>query len=402
MLFRRLSALLLLSGIWLSLAAVPVRGADLLPTNDLSFGMGLYQQVGGKPGNLFFSPLSLSTALAMTQTGARGLTEKQMSKAACLPFDAAQILKMFGELMQRLNKSDGSSELRLVNSLWAQKKYSFLPEFMKPLQEAFGARVENVDFEADAEAVRKVINTWVAEQTHDRIKELLPERSLDVLTRLVLVNAVYFKAKWEYGFDEMFTQPKPFFVDGKTEVQVPLMHRKLSIGYLKGDDYQAIELPYEGGRLGMIVFLPNAKDGLPAFEKKMTAEGLAKLMGMLKPESNIQVSLPKFTFFWGGAMKEYLQALGMVVPFEDDADFSGMTGKKDLKISEVYHQAFVEVNEAGTEAAAASAVVMMEKGISFEDEEPKEFLADHPFLFLIRERETGTVLFMGRVTDPRK
>ncbi|HNV71729.1 MAG TPA: serpin family protein, partial [Candidatus Ozemobacteraceae bacterium] len=257
------------------------------------------------------------------------------------------------------------------------------------------------DFTADAEAVRKVINTWVAEQTRDRIKNLLPEKSLDSLTRLVLVNAVYFKGVWAQAFDKAETKPQAFFVDGKESVELPLMFRKMNSGYLKGDDYQALELPYQGNRLGMVVFLPDAKDGLAAFEKKMTGEGLSKLLGMLQHEKDIQVYLPKFTFSWGGGMKEHLQALGMKVPFEDNADFSGMTGKPDLKIDQVYHQAFVEVNEEGTEAAAATAVVMTEKGISFEIE-PKLFRADHPFLFLIRDRETGTVLFMGRVTDPRK
>ena len=401
MLFGRLILILLvIAGLQAGPLAAQNTG-DSLPPNDVTFGVNLYKLVADKPGNLFFSPLSFTTALAMTQTGARGVTEKEMSTAACLPYDAPKILQLFGDLLKKLNTSDGKNELRLANSLWAQKDYTFLPEFMKPLQEAFSARVENLDFKADAEAARKVINTWVAEQTRDRIKELLPERSLDSLTRLVLVNAVYFKGAWEVAFEEDRTVPQPFFVDGKDGVEVPLMFQKGHFGYAVGNGFQVLEIPYVGNRLGMVIFLPDAKDGLAAFEKEMTGPGLSKMIGQLKPIKEIQLFLPKVIFSWGGAMKEHLQALGMKVPFEDNADFSGMTGKPDLKIDQVYHQAFVEVNEAGTEAAAATAVVMSEKGISMDFDKPKVFKADHPFLFLIRERETGTVLFLGRVTDPR-
>lgn len=374
---------------------------DSLPPNDVTFGVNLYKLVADKPGNLFFSPLSFTTALAMTQTGARGATEKEMSTAACLPYDAPKILQLFGDLLKKLNTSDGKNELRLANSLWAQKDFPFLPAFMNPLHEAFSARVENLDFKADAEAARKLINTWVAEQTRDRIKELLPKDSLDSLTRLVLVNAVYFKGAWDVAFDEDRTSPQPFYVDGKDAVEVPLMFQKGNFGHVVGSGFQVLEIPYVGNRLGMVIFLPETKDGLTAFEKLMTGPGLSKMIGQLAPSKDIQLYLPKFTFSWGGAMKEHLQALGMKIPFEDDADFSGMTGKKDLKIDQVYHQAFVEVNEVGTEAAAATAVVVSEKGISMDFEKPKVFKADHPFLFLIRERETGTVLFLGRVNDPR-
>ncbi len=363
--------------------------------NKLAFD--LYQKLAAdNEGNLFFSPYSISSALAMTYGGARGETATQMNNV--LHFGGPDATHpAFSHLRNTLAgiEKKGGVQLSVANALWPQQDYSFRSEFLELAKTQYGSEVRPVDFKTNAGGARQAINTWVEDQTNEKIKDLIGEGVLDSLTRLVLVNAIYFKGDWASQFDAEATCDAPFHLTEEKSVQVPMMSQKADFGFAETDDFEALELPYEGGDLSMLVLLPSNGNTTESLVQKLSPDTLS---GLSFRKQELVVNLPKFklesSFDLGGT----LQQMGMTDAFSDAADFSGMDGTRELFISAVLHKAFVEVNEEGTEAAAATAVVMKLRSVP---PPPRQFIADHPFLFFIRENSTGAILFMGRVMDPR-
>jgi len=371
------------------------------------FALDLYARLAGQ-GNLFFSPYSISSALAMTYAGARANTETEMAAVLHLPRDASETAAVWGHdrvaaAFAATEKSIAADpktrgyELHVANSLWGQKEYPFLETFLSDLEKHYGAGMNRVDFVTNAEGARGEINAWVEDRTREKIKDLIPPGVLGPATTLVLTNAIYFKGLWEIQFDTKATEVAPFHGE-RAETSVSLMRRKDDYRYLETEDLQVIELPYQGDGASMVVVLPreNLAGGLATVEKALTSERLDEWStGLGKQE--VTVHLPRFEMTWGTAeLRDDLIALGMHDVFRGDAaDLSGMDGTKTLFVSNVLHKAFVEVNEEGTEAAAATAVVTLKASF----QEPTVFRADRPFLFLIRDTATGAILFMGRVTD---
>lgn len=384
-------------------AAVTNSVPQTLVHGNTAFALDLYQRLKSEDGNLFFSPHCLSTALAMTYVGARGETERDLAQTLHFSLPQAELPAAFAALDRRLGEISKQKQvaLNVANSLWCQRDYRFTEQFLDANRKHFGAQVGLVDFAGQTEAARREINTWVAKKTADKIKELLSPGVLEPLTRLVLCNAIYFKGDWARQFDAKATKPADFFVTPDRAVQVPLMYQKAKVRGSRFAGFSGFELPYQGGALSLIVLLPEARDGLRALESEFTATNLIAWLDALEraPEVEAMVYLPKFRLGWKADLKPTLAAMSQGVAFNDrKSDFSGMTGNRDLFISAVIHQAMVEVNEQGTEAAAATAVVMKLRSVAA----APVFRVDHPFLFLIRESQSGSVLFLGRVVDPTK
>jgi serpin B len=384
----------------LSFATRGEEGDKWVAAANNAFAVELYAKLSPQAGNLFFSPNSLETALAMTYAGARGQTAAQMSAVLHLPQKGDALHQDLAALISELNgKGKRSFELSVANALWGHKGYAFQPAFLKLVKDNYGAGLEDVDF-ANEPAARATINGWVEKQTHEKIKDLIPVGILNDLTRLVLTNAIYFKGTWEDQFEKKATRDQPFHISAAEQVNCSLMTRKGKYAYSESDKFQAVQLPYKGRELSMIVLLPRAVDGLPDLERELTAENAAKWLGELK-QNDVIVSLPRFKVEAQFSLAPVLQSLGMKDAFSAaDADFSGMTGNRDLFITAVLHKAFVDVNEEGTEAAAASAVVMGLRGMPPREPQPKIFRADHPFIFLIRHEQSGAILFLGRLAKP--
>jgi serpin B len=373
--------------------------ASVVKGND-AFAVDLYQQLATKDGNLFFSPYSISNALAMTYAGARGNTAAEIQKTLHFTLGQDKLHPAFADLIKKIsgNGQPRKYQLTVANRLWGQKDYGFHADFLKLTQTHYGAGLKEVDFIGATEAARQAINAWVEEQTKDKIKELLQPDVLSVDTRLVLTNAIYFKAAWLREFNEKATAPGKFLLPGNKDVQVPLMHLTTDAGYYDGGSFALLDLPYEDNQLSMVVVLPKEVDGLPALAKSLTSAKLGEWLSK-RAYRPVDVTLPKFKFTSQFRLKGALTALGMKTPFSGAADFSGMTTRDNLFISDVIHKAFVDVHEKGTEAAAATAVILDKKKGGPLDE-PVTFRADHPFVFLIRDNQTGSILFLGRLARP--
>jgi serpin B len=311
-----------------------------------------------------------------------------------------QFARAFGQIIKDLNARGGQGkyELRVANALWGQKDYEFLKPFIRLVEKQYGGKLQPVDFVAAREKARQTINSWVEKQTNDKIKDLISPGVLDAMTRLVLTNAVYFKGNWASQFEEDRTRDEPFTLPTGDKVQTPMMNQKAEFGYAENDKLQVLEMPYVGEELSMVVLLPRKADGLGPVEKDLSADALTRwLAGTRRRE--VIVAIPKFKLTDKFSLESVLTAMGMRDAFSRSADFSGMTGGRDLFISAVIHQAYVDVNEEGTEAAAATGVVMRLTS-ALPDRIPV-FRADHPFLFLIRDKTTGSILFLGRVMNPQ-
>ena len=331
----------------------------------------------------------------MTYEGARGQTAEEMQSVLHFPADPEVRRPAFARIYNQINKRGKKYKLSTANALWAQKDYSFLDEYFNTVEKYYGGKVTNLDFVGDTENSRITINKWVEEQTNNKIKDLIPEGVIDAATRLVLTNAIYFKGTWFKQFDKKNTVERDFKISPTNSVKVQMMHlddKKAKFNYTETKDLKILELPYSGGDLSMLILLP--KDSIEQLESELTIENLNNWTARLK-EEEVSIYLPRFKFETKYFMAQDLAEMGMPTAFSGGADFSGMTGRRDLYISNVIHQAFVEVNEEGTEAAAATAVVMKEVAMM-----KKLFNADHPFIFIIREKETGNILFLGRVSDP--
>jgi serpin B len=377
--------------------------ADLVDGNT-AFAFELYQNLSAEEGNLFLSPYSISLALAMTYAGARGETERQMADTLNFTLTQDSLHQAYNALDLELaargrgaeGKDDKGFQLNIVNALWGQEDYEFLAEFLDTLAENYGAGLRLLDFANAPEKSRTTINDWVSDQTEGRIEDLIPQGVIDALTRLVLTNAIYFNAAWLNPFDEDATADGAFHLADGGQVTVPMMQQVESFGYAEGDGYQAVELQYDGGELSMVVLLPEAGQ-FDSFERSLSAEVLDGILSRLDSR-HVAVTMPRFEYEADFGLADILEAMGMPAAFTPGAaDFSGITGYRDLYIADVLHKAFVSVNEAGTEAAAATAVVMKLTGAP---EQPIEFTVDRPFVFLIRDIETDSILFVGRVMNP--
>ena len=375
--------------------AVIVRG-------DNQFAVDLYAQLDREqPGkNLFFSPTSISLALAMTAAGARDGTQSEMAQVLHLDADLARAHAHYHQLLGQWNAAGEKRpyQLRVANRLWGQKGCSIRPEFLALTGQQYGAEMWLVDF-TQAAAASQEINHWVEEQTNDKIRDLIPPGSLDAQTRLVLTNAVYFKGDWVQPFDKRNTREEDFAVSVQQKVKAPLMHRQARLAYAEDETLQALELPYVDRELSMVVILPKKADGLPELEKAVTLDKLTALVSMLNIRE-VNSYLPKFKLETSFALNPTLQAMGLKRAFSPAADFSGISSAESLYISVVLHKAYVDVNEEGTEAAAATGVVMRAYAARHPQPVPV-FRADHPFLFLIRDTKAGSILFLGRVTNPQ-
>ncbi|MBL8822786.1 MAG: serpin family protein [Planctomycetia bacterium] len=366
------------------------------------FGIELYHRLRTQPGNVFFSPYSISTALAMVSTGARNQTEAQMLKCLHLGTDQKLNTTLHRDLMTSMLHQPKGYEIRIANALWGQNAHPFKADFVTGLQHSFRAEGRTLDFAGEAEQSRTIINQWVEAQTNQRIKNLLPSGSITGLTRLVLTNAIYFKGTWQTPFSKSATRPGDFFITSDDKVKAEMMARTASMRYAENDLFQALELPYAGDRLSMVILLPRKRNNLGEAESQLSSGMVSQLVQKMTSPKVI-LSLPRIKTTYEKPLKTTLVSMGMTDAFEAGiADFSGIDSTRELYISEVYHKAFCEINEEGTEAAAATAVAMVEYSTPSKQPPPVEFKADHPYLYLIRDRQTGSILFMGRVVDPRQ
>ena len=412
---RALQSAALIFSFVTALSAHAAEEAELVPNNNATvaeadrsalvqgntrFGLDLYARLSRAPGNTFLSPFSISTALAMTASGARSETARQMNEVLGFSLEADRIDPAFASLIQTLRPAGEKPayQLHTANALWGQHGYHFQPGFVATLRGPFGAALEEVDFRGATETARRTINTWVENQTAGKIQDLIASGVLDASTRLVLTNAIYFKGDWSSPFRAEQTHEDDFHGAAGRTVRVPLMHQTGRFSYAEDESVQALELPYAGGDLALVVLLPKKPDGLAEAEAALTAESLAARVAALQ-DTRMDVALPRFKLTAEFELTSTLAALGMTLPFSDRADFSGINGGNEpLQISAVIHKAYVDVNETGTEAAAATAVGI--RAMAVMPQPPVTFRADHPFLFLIRDRRSGSVLFLGRLMQP--
>ncbi len=389
---------------------------EVLVRDNSAFAFDLYRKLKEeKEGNLFYSPYSISTALAMTYAGARGETAEQMAGALNFELPDERLHSAFNALREELAERGKGREmmvvqpegepvkeniegfrLSIVNALWGQEGYDFLSDYLDLVERYYGGGLRTLDFINEPEPSRLEINNWASEQTEGRIKDLLPPGVINPLTRLILTNAIYFKARWEHEFSEGVTQDDTFYLLDGSEVTVLMMHQQTRFAYAEGDDYQAVRLPYLGGEIAMVVLLPE-EGRFKAFEDSLDLGRLNKIIGNMESRE-VKLALPKFEFETEYTLNKTLADLGMTDAFNQGAaDFSGMTGNQELFISDAIHKAFVSVDEKGTEAAAVTAIAMV---ASAPPSGPVDFTANRPFIFLIQDIKTGAILFVGRVLNP--
>jgi serpin B len=386
---------------------------SVLVDGNTDFTFDLYFELKDAEGNFFFSPYSISTALAMTYAGARGETEQQMADTLhfMLPqerlhaaFSALEnSIKEHGRVTTTVQTPEGeitqeevdAFRLNIANALWGQKDYSFLSEFLDLLQAYYGSGLNTLDFTNEPEESRLEINQWASDQTEGRIKDIIPPGIINASTRLILANAIYFNANWQHKFTESATRNDDFYLlDGST-VTVPMMHQEENFSYTEGDNYQAIRLPYLGDEFAMTILLPG-EGQFEDFENSLDTQMLKDITAKLESQ-RVDLTLPRFQFESSFRLNQALSDMGMPKAFSDGADFSGMTGNMDLYIGAVLHKSFVAVDEKGTEAAAVTAVIVV---ASLPPPATINFTADRPFIFLIQDIETGSILFIGRVMNP--
>jgi len=385
-------------------------GREAFAEDNNDFACAMYGQLRQRPGNLFFSPFSIRTALGMTQVGARGETAAQMREALRTSSSDEALYVACAEIIQRLNTAGGGKyEMAVANALWGQDGAPLQPAFLDVIAQHYSGGMNLADFRHAAEAVRVTINQWVEERTRQKIRNLVLPGGLDAETRLVVVNAIYFKGTWVLRWRRAATRDEPFRLEGGGTVQVPLMRQHEEIQYLQAAGYQAVDLVYRGSDLSMLVLLPDRRGELRDLEETLSAQMLHDCVTRMGIRE-VKLFLPRFKTTWGTVnTRDQLTALGMPLAFSpSQANFSGINSHQPpsenaLFISGVFHKAFVEVNEEGTEAAAATAVGMDLAAALCPSEPPVAiFRADHPFLFAIRDRKSGAILFLGRIVDPTR
>ncbi|MBN2198116.1 serpin family protein [Candidatus Wolfebacteria bacterium] len=380
-----------------------VQGISEVVDANNKFAFDLYSELNNsEKGNIFYSPYSIFSALAMTYEGAKNQTASEMKSVFHFPEN--EILRPnFAKIYNDINENANDYDLKIGNALWAQQNFYFLEDYMDRVEKYYGGKAVNVDFANKTEETRQTINSFIEEQTKNKIKNLIPKGALDLTTRLVLTNAVYFKGDWEWQFDIKETFESDFKITPDNIIKTEMMNMKPGIdeakfNYLDNGDLQVLELPYKGDKISMLILLPT--ENLDVVESNLTFEKINEYKSQMKETKLDLISLPKFEFETKYFMKETLSNLGMSSAFSfQDADFSGMTGKKDLFIGFVIHQAYIKVDEKGTEAAAATAVGM---NLTSMPNFRTVFKADHPFLFMIQEKQTGNILFLGKVVNPNE
>ncbi len=387
--------------------APQVADADLsaLVAGNNAFAIDLYHRLDSETGNVFFSPYSISIALAMTYAGARSATESQMAQAMHYSLAQDQLHPAFNKLALELDKrstdenipADKAFKLHVANATWGQDGYTFLPEYLDTLAQNYGAGLRLLDFMNAPEDARQTINKWVSKETENKINDIIPQGAIDIMTRLVLSNAIYFKSDWQSEFDKDATQQGSFTTLEGGTITVSMMHQEGQFRYVGVEGFQVLEMPYAGGQLSMLIILPE-QGKFNEVASSFSTAGLDNIINNLQ-YTLVKLTLPKFTFEYNLGLNSVLKEMGMMDAFDPSvADFSGMDGSHDLYISDVLHKAFVAVDEAGTEAAAATVVIM--KATSMPVDQPVEFKADRPFMFAIRDNPTGTILFLGRLMNP--
>jgi serpin B len=376
---------------------------DLLILGNNIFAFDLYRELSKTDGNLFFSPTSISVAMAITYAGANNDTEAQMAEVLNYKLSQGRIHVAFSDVLKDLNIGSKRSPYRLVtaNRLWSQYGYEFQDNFINIADEYYDGGFKKVDFTVDRKAASKKINKWIEEKTEEKIKNLIPISALSPLTRLIITNAIYFKGMWMFQFKEEETKPRSFTLTNGETIKVPMMTQTEDFSYFENNNLKILEMLYAGGELSMVILLPKKRDGLKKLEASLTSKNIRIWLGSMRKVEAI-LYMPKFKMDSSFFLKNALSSMGMPDAFSPDkADFSGIASGRDLYINDVIHKAFVDVNEEGTEAAAATGVVM---GITSVEAGKKMvyFNVDHPFAFFIRDRRTKNILFLGRVTDPRK
>jgi serpin B len=363
------------------------------------FAFDFYRNLNAheKEKNIFVSPYSISTALAMAFEGSNGNTRKQMAGVFHWDMPDAKRQAGFAALMEQTNPGPGKQyKLSVANALWGQKGYHFEPAFTHTIEKFYGGRFSEVDFPDDKPATIQEINTWVEDKTAGKIQDLIHPDDINELTRLVITNAIYFKGEWASQFNKAGTIDEPFHLSNGKTVQVPMMRQTGHFLFARENGLAVIELPYQDNDLSMIAILPDGD--IEQMGKSLSLDDVQKLRAAMSPQE-VDVFLPRFKFDTRYLVGSNLGAMGMPDAFSEGlADFSGITGKKDLYITSVIHQAMIDVNEEGSEAAAATAVVMGTKSIRID--QPETFRADRPFFFMIVHNATGSILFMGRVSNP--
>jgi len=365
-----------------------------------AFAFDVYGKLDARDGNVFFSPLSAATALAMTYAGAQGRTATEIAKVLRLTEKPPEVHYEFGALLSELNAVRASKcRLLSANALWAHAGTLFLEPYLNLVRSRYDATVDELDFGSAPQKAEDKINRWVEERTENTVTRLIPPGTVDPQTRLVLTNAVYFKGAWQERFSPELTHDAPFILSDGGTTTVRMMHRTGSFRHARANGLQVLELPYDAGTLSMVLLLPDEPNGLDRLERLMNAEMFSQWTAALKP-SQLEIYIPRFKSSSDYRLDGTLKALGMIDAFSSlKADFSGMTGKKDLFVGAVFHSSFVEVNEEGTEAAGASGVVMRLKSGA-----PKPlpvFRADHAFVYVIRHVPSNCIVFLGRMAKPQ-
>jgi serine protease inhibitor len=380
-----------------------------LVSSNTAFALSLYGQLRTNDGNLFLSPYSISTCLAMTYAGSHGDTAAQMSDVMGFETNQQQFASLYGQLQTQLESDQQTNalELNIADALWTQEGFPFLSSFLETATNQYQANVNQIDFSTEAGLAVQEINDWVAQETQNNIQNILAPGSINGSTRLVLANAIYFLGAWTASFEVTNTSIQPFYLSSSNAVAVPLMYQPPpssypggglnGISYLSASNFQAVEMPYASNQLSMVILLPNQVDGLAQLEQELSPAFLSNVLARLSP-ADCAVYLPRFTLETSFQLSSTLAEMGMPDAFEPGlADFSGIDGATDLSISAVFHKAWVQVNEAGTEAAAATVVIVADL---IPPPPPVSFRADHPFVFFIRDTQTGSILFMGRLANP--
>lgn len=380
-------------------AAAPDKDLASVVDGSLGLAQALYQRLRGGTRNLVFSPVSITAAMALAHGGARGNTASQMARVLGFRLPPARLHPAHGRLLAALRAAEREGvTLSVANALWGQRGHPFLPAYLELAGKTYGGKLEQLDFVKQPQQARQAINSWVSSRTRGKITDIIPPGLFDEMTRLVLTNAVYFNGQWKAKFPRSATRPQPFMLGGNRRVETPLMNVTSSFRYRGTRTFQVLELPYRGGGVSMVVLLPRRVGQLRAVEPYLHPARLRRLLRSM-PRRQVEVYLPRFQISSGVALAQKLQAMGMTDAFANRADFSGADGTRLLFLQAVLHKAWVEVNEKGTEAAAATAITL--GALEGESEPPRPiFRADRPFLFLIREARTGCVLFLGRLLEP--
>ncbi|MGE0078470.1 MAG: serpin family protein [Bacteroidales bacterium] len=370
------------------------------PSESVSkFAFDLYRNVSkDKSENIVFAPFSISPAFSMVYLGTKDESEKQISQVFYFPRNQSSFHSSMGKLQSKIQSDAGNAvDISITNRVWMEKSYKVERQFKKSLQKSYKAKLGTLDFIGQPEQSRVEINKVVETDTKHFIKNLLPQGSISDLTRLVLTNAIYFKGKWEKQFDPKKTTQRGFTLSSGDEIKCATMFVEDSMGYYVGNSYSAIQLNYKGKKLSMLILLPNENIKIADFEKELTFDLYKSTLANLENEK-VAVLLPKFKIETGLSLKSTLSDMGMPIPFSDAADLSGISGKKDLKISNAFHKAYIEVSEEGTTAAAATAVVIAMKSFM----RKTEFIVNRPFIYILKHNDSNTTLFMGKVENPNK